>query len=119
MIFGIGIDITEIQRISDLYRRHPQFLLDILTATEQGQFNRLKNNHAIEYLAGRFSAKEAYSKAFGTGIGSKITWLDIEIINNEQGRPIITKQPFSGDGHISISHTKDLVMTEVILENRS
>lgn len=117
MIFGLGIDITEIKRVSDLYQRHPQFLLDILTNSEQLQFKQLKGSHAIEYLAGRFSAKEAYSKAFGTGIGSQITWLDIEILNNEKGKPEIKSQPFEGIGHISISHTSDLVMTEVILEN--
>ena len=80
---------------------------------------KYKGNRKYEFLAGRFSAKEAFSKAYGTGIGKKVGFQDIEILNDSQtGRPEIVK--FPGDNKlqakISISHSGEYVVTEVILE---
>lgn len=117
MIYGIGVDIADIDRVVKLAKQHEQFITKILTTNEIKQFNELKGSHKDEFIAGRFSAKESYSKAFGTGIGNEVGFLDVEILNNEIGKPIITQHPFEGNGFISISHTNNLVMTEVILEN--
>lgn len=116
MIQGIGIDITDIERVRQAQAKNPRFSQRILTPKEQQVYQQLKGQHQIEFLAGRFSAKEAYSKAYGTGIGASVTWQNVEILNNAQGQPILTQQPFTGRGHISISHTATVVMTEVILE---
>ncbi|WP_057828144.1 holo-ACP synthase [Liquorilactobacillus cacaonum] len=119
MIRGIGVDITEIDRIGAAQERHQNFATKILTEEELSYFKKLSMQRKNEYLAGRFSAKESYSKAFGTGIGKKISFQDVEILNDPtSGKPTITRQPFKdGKAHISISHTDRLVMTEVILES--
>ncbi|KRM86633.1 holo-ACP synthase [Lacticaseibacillus thailandensis] len=114
MIHGLGVDITDIARVVQAQTRNDHFAVKVLTPAELAQFQAYAGQRAWEYLAGRFSAKEAYSKAYGTGIGT-VGWQDIEIIDNDHGRPRVTG-PFPGRAHVSISHTHDLVMTEVILE---
>jgi holo-[acyl-carrier protein] synthase len=86
MIKGIGTDIIEISRIQKAYLRFGnQFLQRILTPAEQ---NYCRAYHEpAPHLAGRFSAKEAVAKALGTGFGSRLSWLDVEIINDSHGRP--------------------------------
>lgn len=116
MIAGIGIDITDIDRVKLLNDKYNQFKSKILVGEELNEFNRFSGIRQIEFLAGRFSAKEAYSKALGTGIGKKVSFKDLEILNDELGKPYFTRHPFRGVGHISISHTKNLVISEVILE---
>lgn len=118
MIYGLGIDLVDIARIQDLATRKPDFLLKILTEREQAQLDKFKGKHVYEFIADRWSAKEAYSKAFGTGIGREVSWLDLELLNNEAGRPEFVKHPFDGHAHVSITHTDSMVMTEVILETR-
>lgn len=118
MIYGLGIDLVDIERIKDLAIRKPEFLLKILTPREQVELDKFKGKHIYEFIAGRWSAKEAYSKAFGTGIGQKLSWQDLEILNNKAGRPEFVRHPFLGNVHVSITHTDTTVMTEVILETR-
>ncbi|MHC9537398.1 holo-ACP synthase [Dellaglioa sp. BT-FLS60] len=118
MIYGIGVDLSDISRVAEMAKQHEQFITKILTTNERNQLAALKGSHKDEFIAGRFSAKESYSKAFGTGIGDKVGFLNIEILNDKSGKPVITRQPFKGNGFISISHTDNLVMTEVILENK-
>ena len=65
----------------------------VLTAKEMERFNSLKGRRQIEYLAGRWSAKEAFSKAMGTGIG-KLGFQDLEVLNNERGAPYFSQAPF-------------------------
>lgn len=118
MIYGLGIDLVDIERIKDLAIRKPEFLLKILTPQEQEQLDKFKGKHVYEFIAGRWSAKEAYSKAFGTGIGRKLNWQDLELLNNQAGRPEFIKHPFVGKAHVSITHTDTTVMAEVILETQ-
>lgn len=116
MIYGNGVDLTDIPRIRKAYERNPRFAVKVLTDKEFQLFEKITNEKfKIEFLAGRFSAKESYSKAFGTGLG-KIGLHDIEILDDPLGKPVVTKQPYSGNAFVSISHTDALVMTEVILE---
>lgn len=116
MIKGLGIDLTEIDRVKRLAVRHPQYVDRILTPAEQEQYAHFSQQRAAEYLAGRWSLKESFSKAWGTGIGKQVGFQDIEIIDNELGAPVVTKSPFAGQVHASVSHTGELVMTEIILE---
>ncbi|MCM0599626.1 holo-ACP synthase [Periweissella fabalis] len=116
MIYGLGIDLADIDRVWDLAVRKPEFIAKFLTPREQSELTKFKGIHAAEFVAGRWSAKEAYSKAYGTGIGHELSFLDLELINNAAGRPEFTKHPFAGRVHVSITHTNKLVMTEVILE---
>jgi holo-[acyl-carrier protein] synthase len=121
MIYGIGIDLTEIQRVEQVWKKNYNFVKRVLTPAELKVFENYKGQRKAEFIAGRFSAKESFSKAFGTGIGSAVTFQDLEIIpDTVTGKPIFTLYPQAErlEAQISISHTATLVMTEVILEKR-
>ena len=115
MIVGHGIDIEELASIQNAVEKRKGFAQRVLTDKEMERFSSLKGRRQIEYLAGRWSAKEAFSKAMGTGIG-KLGFQDLEILNNERGAPYFSKSPFSGKVWLSISHTDQLVTASVILE---
>ena len=115
MILGHGIDIEELVSIQNAVKKREGFAQRVLTDKELKRFASLKGRRQIEYLAGRWSAKEAFSKAMGTGIG-KLGFQDLEILNNERGAPYFSKSPFSGKVWLSISHTDQFVTASVILE---
>ncbi|MBS4219444.1 holo-ACP synthase [Bacillus sp. FJAT-49711] len=115
MIIGIGMDLVEIDRIEQLRMKQARFPKRILTNTELDVYESLNEKRKPEFLAGRFAAKEAYSKARGTGIGSELSFLEIEIVADEKGKPVITKPEF-GRVHLSISHTKSYAAAQVIIE---
>ena len=115
MIVGHGIDIEELASIQNAVKKREGFARRVLTDKEMERFTNLKGRRQIEYLAGRWSAKEAFSKAKGTGIG-KLGFQDLEILNNERGAPYFSKSPFSGKVWLSISHTDQFVTASVILE---
>lgn len=114
MIKGIGIDIIELKRIF-LNINNEKFINRILTQNEKNNYSKLNSSRRkAEYLAGRFAAKEAFSKAFGTGIGN-LSFLDIEILNDINGKPYISK-PKNSNSHITISHSKEYAVVNVIIE---
>ena len=115
MIVGHGIDIEELASIQNAVEKREGFARRVLTDKEMERFTNLKGRRQVEYLAGRWSAKEAFSKAMGTGIG-KLGFQDLEILNNERGAPYFSKSPFSGKVWLSISHTDQFVTASVILE---
>lgn len=86
MIVGIGNDIIEIQRIQRVVETNPRFLLKNFTSKEQTYFK--KRNYSYESIAGNFAAKEAVSKALGTGF-SGFGAIDIEITRNKKGGPVV------------------------------
>ena len=115
MIVGHGIDIEELASIQNVVEKREGFAQRVLTDMEMERFASLKGRRQMEYLAGRWSAKEAFSKAMGTGIG-KLGFQDLEVLNNERGAPYFSKSPFSGKVWLSISHTNQFVTASVILE---
>jgi len=115
MIAGIGLDIVEIDRIRKAYIKRESFAQRVLTRRELDIFKELQGKRKVEFLAGRFSVKEAFSKALGTGIG-KVGFLDIEILPDQSGKPIVTQSPFDGNVWVSISHTDAVAAAQVILE---
>lgn len=115
MIVGHGIDIEALASIQNAVEKREGFARRVLTDKEMERFASLKGRRQIEYLAGRWSAKEAFSKAMGTGIG-KLGFQDLEVLNNERGAPYFSKSPFSGKVWLSISHTEQFVTASVILE---
>lgn len=118
MITGIGIDIVELKRIESIVERQKRFAERILTENEKQTFEGLSGKRKIEFLAGRFAAKEAFSKANGTGIGKELSFLDIEIVVDEKGKPYISK-PLEKQVHLSISHSTDYAVAQVIIEESS
>ncbi len=119
VLYGIGIDLTEIERVKRVVTKQPQFVERVLTPNEQQQMAQFRGQRKWEYLSGRWSLKESFAKAFGTGIGAQVGFQDIEIIDNAAGQPVITKSPFYGQSLASVSHTGKLVMTEVVLEKET
>lgn len=83
IIKGLGNDIIEIDRIKKAVEDKGQFFLDRIFTKEEQEYC----NKNFAHLAGRFAAKEAIAKALGAGIGEKIGWLDLEISNNDSGKP--------------------------------
>ncbi|MBJ7540576.1 MULTISPECIES: holo-ACP synthase [Streptococcus] len=117
MIIGHGIDLQEIDAIKRAYEKNNRFAKRVLTEKEFQVFSSFKaEKRQMEFLAGRWAAKEAFAKAMGTGIGP-VGFKDIEILNNQLGAPEITQSPFSGRAFISLSHTGNLVQASVILED--
>jgi holo-[acyl-carrier protein] synthase len=124
MILGIGIDIIEVARIRSSYEKFGErFLKRILRPNEIAYC--LSHKFPEPHLAARFAAKEAVSKAFGTGIGRHLGWQDIEVVKKESGEPYIV---LSGLGerllterngkiaHLSLSHTDHYAAAVAILE---
>jgi holo-[acyl-carrier protein] synthase len=125
MIVGSGIDLAEIGRIRHSIERYgDRFLSRIYTAREQAYCLRKRN--AAESFAARFAAKEAGAKALGTGISRGVSWLEIEVLREPGGRPTLQfhgrAAQFAarlGAVHVALSltHTAELAMASVVLEN--
>ncbi len=113
-----GVDLVEIERFASAYRRYSQRLLQrVFTATELAE-----NGANLASLAARFAAKEAVSKAFGTGIG-KVTWQDIEICRGVSGEPVLQLRgaaaQLAAEQHLSawslsLSHTQQHAIAFVV-----
>lgn len=119
MIVGIGLDIIELDRIRRIVESQPGFIKRILTISEIEKFTTLSKERKVEFLAGRFAAKEAFSKALGTGIGEEIGFHDIEVLNDEKGKPniqLLKEFPITYNIHVSITHTRQIAAAQVILE---
>lgn len=120
MIFGNGVDNVELSRIADAMERTTKFVSRVLTDVEREKFENLQStSRKIEFLAGRWAAKEAFAKAYGTGFSSSsLDFQDLEIANDELGKPYFVRHPFEkGKAHLSISHSNLEAVAFVILEN--
>jgi holo-[acyl-carrier protein] synthase len=93
VIYGIGTDVVEIARIEEAMRRHgSRFAARILGARELDRYEQRSQRHAargLTFLATRFAAKEALSKALGLGMRHPMTWRAAEILNAPSGKPIV------------------------------
>ncbi len=119
MIKGIGTDIIDVKRIKGVIERTGErFYTRILTENEIAYCKTFAKPE--QHFAGRFAAKEAYSKSLGTGVGKDYSWKDIEILNDERGKPYVKhlkENEFSKDiYHVSISHTDDYACAMVTRE---
>ncbi|MEO7538521.1 MAG: holo-ACP synthase [Pyrinomonadaceae bacterium] len=124
MILSTGIDIVEVYRIRKTIARTPRFVDRVFTKAERA-YCEGKGVAASASYAGRFAAKEAFLKALETGWRGKITWHDIEVINSEDGVPRlkitgeaehILAERQASRVHLSISHTGEYAVAQVILE---
>lgn len=88
MTRGLGSDIIEIERMRVSMDRHGlHFLNRLFSQREQDYCYKFKD--PTPHFAGRFAAKEAIAKALGTGFGAQLSWHDIEILNNDKGKPVV------------------------------
>ena len=125
MIIGCGIDLVKIERIEKIIKKWgDNFTFKIFTPLEREYCEKRRGNKYQSY-AGRFAAKEALLKSLGLGL-REVNWKEIEIENNELGQPIIetsgklkkiASEKGVGKYFITISHTKDYVIAQVILES--
>ena len=124
MIFGIGTDIVDINRIKSMDSLST-FANKILSENEIKVFSDLKEGKQATYLSKQFAGKEAISKAIGTGISGDIKFKEIEILRDERGRPIFNpvknlKDILANLGitktHVSLSDEKDYAIAFAILE---
>lgn len=116
MIYGIGLDVIELERIAQAVEKNEKFVERVLTKNERLRYDAcVTKQRKIEFLAGRFAAKEAFSKAFGTGIGA-LSFLDIEILSDDKNKPIMTCNKFEGNIFVSITHVELLAIAQVVLE---
>ena len=112
MIQGIGTDIIEIERIRESIEKYGSHFLDRLFTKKEQDYCKQHSNFATHF-AGRFAAKEAISKALGTGFGKELSFLDLEILNEPSGKPIVQKRP---NIHVSISHCESYAVAMAIIE---
>ena len=124
MIFGIGTDIVDVERIRKLGSLE-KFAYKILSLNELEVFKSQIDEKKVTFLAKQFAAKEAVSKALGTGIGKDIRFNQIEILRNSDGKPYLNHDGmittiFNDLGitktHVSLSDEKKYVLALVILE---
>ena len=124
MIVSIGIDIVEVYRIRETLARTPRFVERVYTATER-EYCESKGAASAQSYAARFAAKEAFLKALKTGWRGRIRWHDIEIVSDASGVPSfnvcgealkILENTGANKIHLSISHTTDHAVAQVVLE---
>ena len=93
MIFGIGTDILKISRIEAVISRHgDRFAARILGPEEMEKYQRRKQKveaRGLRFLATRFAAKEAFSKAIGLGMRMPMTWRAVQFLNTPSGKPMV------------------------------
>ena len=122
IIYGVGTDIIEIERIKRTMDRYPRFVERLFTIDELAylESKALKPQH----VAGGFSAKEAVLKSMGTGLRN-FKWKEIEIIRDIKGRPFVrlngkareyADDNYIGDIHISISHSRNYATATAVAE---
>lgn len=124
MIHGIGTDLVSVRRIEQALARHGErFMQRILGEAELAEC--VRSTQPARFLAKRFAAKEAFSKAWGTGIGAECGWHDIAIGHDARGKPLISpSQSMAGRfaeenivaAHVSLSDEDEHAMAFVILE---
>ncbi|MBN2365691.1 MAG: holo-ACP synthase [Calditrichaeota bacterium] len=120
-IKSVGVDIVEIDRIENLLEKYGEkFLKRIFSEKEIAYCSKKKDRGSY---AARFATKEAVFKATGLGLGKGMTWKDIEVINDEKGKPSVrlygkTAEMLNNTKvHLSISHSRDAAVAMVIVEN--
>jgi holo-[acyl-carrier protein] synthase len=124
MILGIGIDIIEVARIASSYEKFGERFLNRLLLADEIAYC-LSHKNPAPFLAARFAAKEAISKAFGTGIGAALGWQDMEIRRKKSGEPFVVlhgkgKKLFKSRRAkrllVSLSHTQNYAAVTAVLE---
>lgn len=131
MIYGIGTDIVVVRRVDDLLARYGErFARRVLGPEELAEYHRRFGRgahgpaYAARYLAKRFAAKEAFSKALGLGLRGPMTLLSLQVLNDPRGKPIAVArkalEPFLRErrlsAHVSVSDEQDAVVAFVVIE---
>ncbi len=125
MVLGIGIDLIEVARIKASFEKFGDRLLKRILRPDEITYC-FSNREPAPFVAARFAAKEAVSKAFGTGIGAHLGWQDLEVRRKESGEPYIVlhdkgRELLATRGgrivHLSLSHTARYAAAVAVLED--
>ncbi|MBU0542447.1 MAG: holo-ACP synthase [Gammaproteobacteria bacterium] len=129
-ILGLGCDILEVSRLEGLLRKgRDVFIKRVLTPTEIDEYECRSDKSAIRgtlFVATRYCAKEAFSKAMGTGVGAQFSFQDLSVLNSDSGAPVLVYserlenwlQSRRAQAKISISDEQNYVMSTVILYSK-
>ncbi|RLB43730.1 MAG: hypothetical protein DRH12_02225 [Deltaproteobacteria bacterium] len=126
MIYGIGVDLVDVTRIEKVVKRWGSRFVDRVFTDLEKQTS-YKRVHPYSALALRFAAKEAFSKALGLGMKEGVKWKEIEVFNDEKGKPgirplgrtlSICREKDIGNIHLSLSDEKHNAIAMVVLEKR-
>ena len=128
-IAGIGLDLLRLDRAQRVFERHPErFVHRILGEDEILVFQRRYQRdprRGVRYLATRFAAKEAFSKAIGLGMRMPMAWSRMQTLNAPGGRPYVKlSEPLAswyaerfGQAHVSVTDEQDIVAAYVVVES--
>ncbi len=131
MIYGIGTDVVLVRRVEGLLARYGErFARRVLGPDELAEFHRRASRgahgggYSARYLAKRFAAKEAFSKALGLGLRGPMTLLSLQVLNDRRGKPVaVARKALAGYlrerdliAHVSLSDEIDSVIAFVIIE---
>ena len=126
MILGTGIDIIEVARIASSHEKFGERFVNRILLPDEIAYC-LSHKNPAPFIAARFAAKEAISKAFGTGIGAQLGWHDMEIRRKESGEPFVVlhgkgKKLFKSRRTkrllVSLSHTANYAAATAVLEGQ-
>lgn len=129
MIVGVGLDLLDISRVERLWHRGlgERLMARVLTLNERALVSG-RQERIVEFVAGRFAAKEAVAKALGVGIGRQVGFHDIEILRNNAGKPVCVLSAQAEERlreagwcppwriHLSISHSQAMAGAYVVIE---
>lgn len=124
MIFGIGVDIIEVDRMANILSRFGASFIERIFGEKERVYSGERGG-AAAYFATRFAAKEAFLKALGLGLRKGVKWREIEVITNEAGRPFLeirgkARETFEGLGlkntFLSMAHEKRYAVAFVVIE---
>jgi holo-[acyl-carrier protein] synthase len=120
-VVRVGVDLAEVERVGRLLADHPEGVRELFTEREIEYCGRKKDRDV--HFAGRFAAKEAVLKAFGTGLGRRMRWTDVEVVNLPLGKPEVrlngevavrARRLGLRDLDLSLTHTRSLAMANVV-----
>ncbi len=122
MVEGVGIDITEVSRIRKSIEEYGDLFTDKIFTAEEKSYC-LEKPLPFQHFAARFAAKEAFSKATGTGWDDSFAWQEVEVVNEQSGKPYLRLSGFALKNFgmkrifLSLSHSGDHVAAVVVIES--
>ncbi len=127
MIYGIGVDVLQVERVERVYHKHGErFLGHLLMPEERAQFERTQR--PVRFVAMRFAAKEAIVKGMGTGFAHGVWIRDVGIVQNPFGKPEVVYSARGakvrdalgiGEGHVTLTDEAGLVVAVAILMRKT
>ncbi|MCS6808151.1 MAG: holo-ACP synthase [Bacteroidota bacterium] len=121
MILGIGTDIVLVARIRDALEKYGEHFVRRIFTEEECRYCESQKYRVLHYAA-RFAAKEAFSKAIGTGMTGDMTWKSVEIVKKRTGKPVLRMHGKIAETygmckvHVSLSHTTEAAIAVVTIE---